>query len=358
MLDIMRIIVLSALLGCSPPKKNGAPKTREDIPILPSPNAELYAVGNVAPKDWLVAQQSEGLPWDEALSGAAAKMGLDFADSPTVSAARWVATQAGYPYLVEKIIVGRVSASQVPEGLHDAIKAQVSLRGHVGLARVRRGSDDFWVALIGKGGTKLPTLSRFFSLNGEFRLDIPGLDWLLLSPSGRIYSGNSSIDVPLSEVGEWWLELRNRGERISSLPLYVGITDPPTNLFSDFQFYPETPEDVEKRIQNMINVLRRGEGLSDVRLDGALKTLGLQPLEDESKRDAQLGLSRLVALGYPEEFSYQGVCVDDSVGTCLDALSWDINARRILLHPDVNLLGVQSEIRTDRITIVLTLSHM
>ena len=358
MRDIMRIIVLSVLLGCSPPKKNGAPKTREDIPILPSPNAELYAVGSVAPKDWLVAQQSEGFPWDEALSGAAAKMGLDFSESPTLSAARWVATQAGYPYLVERIILGRVSASQVPEGLHDAIKAQVGPRGHVGLARVRRGSEDLWVALVGKGGTKLPIFSRFFSLNAEFRINIPGLDWLLLSPSSRIFSGNSAIDLPLSEEGEWWLEIRNRGSILSSLPLYVGITDPPTNFFSDFQFYPETPEDIEKRVHRMINSLRRGEGLSEVRLDGALKTLGLQPLEDESKRDVQLALSRMVALGYPEEFSYQGVCVDDSVGTCLDALSWDIDARRILLHSKVNLLGVQSEIRTDRITIVLTLSHM
>ena len=109
---------------------------------------------------------------------------------------------------------------------------------------------------------------------------------------------------------------------------------------------------------DMINELREREGLELVRMDGALRTLGLLPLEDMSKRSAQLSLQRLTALGYPEERSYQGLCIGDSVGTCLDALSWDIEARRILLHPDVNLVGITSEVRTDQITLVLTLSHM
>ena len=345
-------------IGCG--KKTQVPQktTREDIPILPSPIADTYVVGEAKPKDWLVAQQVEELPWDESLAGAAAKIGLDFVDNPTLAAARWSATQAGYPYAVEKIIVGRVASSQVPDGLKDAISSQVPRRGHVGLARVRRGSDDVWVALIGTGGTSLPAMKRSYQLNEEIRHEFRGMSWFLLSPSGKVYSGQQNLDLPLSEKGEWWLEIKNRGAVVSSLPLYVDIVDPPTNFFSDFTRYHESPEDVENRVLREVNHLRNQEGLNGVRADGALRTLGIAPLEDQSKRDQDKALASMVALGYPEELSYQGVCVHDSVGTCLDELTWDLNARRLFLHPDVNLMGVYSEVRTDQITIVVTLSHM
>lgn len=344
--------------GCTKKYQGTQTVKREDIPILPSPIADTYVVGEAKPKDWLVAQQVEGLPWDESLSGAAAKIGLDFADNPTLAAARWSATQAGYPYAVEKIIVGRVAASKVPDGLQDAISSQVSRRGHVGLSRVRRGSDDVWVALIGSGGTSLPAIKRSYQLNEELRHDFRGMSWSLLSPSGRVYSGQQNLDLPLSEKGEWWLEITNRSNVVCSVPLYVDIVDPPTNFFSDFTRHHESPKDVERRVLREVNHLRNQEGLNDVREDGALRTLGIAPLEDQSKRDLEQALSSMTALGYPEELSYQGVCVHDSVGTCLDELTWDINARRLFLHPDVNLMGVYSEVRTDQITIVVTLSHM
>lgn len=344
-------------LGCSP-KQQAVKVHKEDIPILPSPIANTYIIGAAKPKDLLVRQQVVDLPWDESLSGAAAKIGLDFADNPTLASARWAATQAGYPYLVEKIVMGRVSASQAPDGLVDALAAQIPKRGHLGLARVRRGSDDVWVALIGSGGTRLPALQRSYALNDEIRLELRGLTWALLSPSGAVYSGAQNIDLPLSEKGEWWLEIKNRGEIVSSIPLYVELIDPPTNLFSDFTIYHESPQQVEERVRQEVNNLRAQEGLESLRNDGALRTLGIGPLEDEKKRDLDKALSSMTSLGYPEDLSYQGVCVDERVGTCLDSLTWDINARRILLHPDVNLMGVYSEVRTDRITIVVTLSHM
>lgn len=285
-------------------------------------------------------------------------MGLNFADAPTLAAARWAATQAGYPYLVEKIIVGTVSASKRPDGLRATIETQLGKRGHLGMARIRRGTEDLWVTLIGTGGTRIPPIKRFYGLNEELRVELRGLNWLLLSPSGKVFSGEQNIDLPMSERGEWWLEIDNREKRVSAIPFYVDTMDPPTNLFSDFMPQHATPEESEQLVRTMINELRAAEGLDPVRMDGALRTLGLQALEDETKRNPGLGISRMVSLGYPEEFSYQGVCVDDAVGTCLDALTWDINARRILLDPDVNLLGVNSEIRTDRITLVVTLSHM
>ena len=355
---LMIPIVFGLNMACGKKIQEVRKPTREDIPILPSPIADTYIVGEAKPKDWLVAQQVAELPWDESLSGAAAKMGLDFVDNPTLASARWAATQAGYPYAVEKIIVGRVAASQVPDGLKEAISSQIPRRGHIGLARVRRGSDDVWVALIGTGGTSLPAIKRSYLLNEEIRHEFRGMGWELLSPSGKVYSGQQHLDLPLSEKGEWWLEIINRGSIVSSLPLYVDIVDPPTNFFSDFTIYHESPQDVDARVLKEVNHLRNQEGLNSVRADGALRTLGIAPLEDQSKRDLALALSSMVSLGYPEELSYQGVCVNKSVGECLDELTWDINARRIFLHPDVNLIGVYSEVRTDQITIVVTLSHM
>ena len=106
-------ILVGFLMGSGCTSKKDVPKRlgKEDIPILPSPIADTYIVGEAKPKDWLVAQESMDLPWDEALSGAAAKMGLDFADAPTLAAARWAAPHAGNPNFVEKILVGPHTAS-------------------------------------------------------------------------------------------------------------------------------------------------------------------------------------------------------------------------------------------------------
>ena len=87
------LIASMVCLGCSP-KQQPTKVHKEDIPILPSPIANTYVIGEAKPKDVLVRQQVVDLPWDESLSGAAAKVGLDFADNPTLASARWAATQA------------------------------------------------------------------------------------------------------------------------------------------------------------------------------------------------------------------------------------------------------------------------
>ena len=87
------ILSLLLFLGCT---KGNKPRSnaREDVPILPSPVAGQYIVGSAKPRDFLVAQVAKELPWDESLSGAAAKIGLDFGASATLGEARWAATQA------------------------------------------------------------------------------------------------------------------------------------------------------------------------------------------------------------------------------------------------------------------------
>ena len=63
----MSLLVLLGL-GCVKPDTHRPPES----PILPAPEASNYAVGESQAKDPFVARVAKGLPWDEALSGAAA----------------------------------------------------------------------------------------------------------------------------------------------------------------------------------------------------------------------------------------------------------------------------------------------
>ena len=60
-----------SLLGCV--KQSTDPLS---TPILPAPEAPMYALGVQQSKDPLVNRASAGLPWQESLSGAAAAVGL------------------------------------------------------------------------------------------------------------------------------------------------------------------------------------------------------------------------------------------------------------------------------------------
>ena len=97
--------------------KSTPPVLVPTTPILPAPNSPNYAVTEerVEAKDDLVAQTASRLNWDEALSGAAASLGLiEQENAVTIEDARWAAIRAGFPYHVSEVIVGDVLIDQFP----------------------------------------------------------------------------------------------------------------------------------------------------------------------------------------------------------------------------------------------------
>ena len=89
----LRHLVWLSLSACAPKPPPPAEPT-DDTPILPAPDAAMYAHGPSVPKDPMVALAAHGLAWDEALSGAAGAIAVS-GDQPTMPAVRWAAIRAG-----------------------------------------------------------------------------------------------------------------------------------------------------------------------------------------------------------------------------------------------------------------------
>ena len=87
------------------------------------------------------------MSWDEALSGAAASLGLDEkGDHPGTG--QHAAHRARYPYPVRLVSSGQVIAGTHPDALVRTLHKVLRQKDTLGLARVRRGEFDRWVALI------------------------------------------------------------------------------------------------------------------------------------------------------------------------------------------------------------------
>jgi hypothetical protein len=343
------------LLGC--PKE---PLSSEipDAPILPSPEAEMYALGDSTAKDPLVSRVSEDLPWDEALSGAAAGVGLNAGKGAILSQARWAAVVAGYPFSVEEIIIGAVEAGEYPKGLPDQLHGRSWHGRKLGLARVRKGHQDLWIALVADAGKPIPALAREYKLEESLQIDGQGSDWRLLSPEGEIDQGRLPLERPLGVQGEWWLELSRSDEVFASIPLYVGMGTPPTNLFSDFGAALGRPEDVEVDAMNSINRLREREGLPTFNEDGALSTLAELPLQQylDGEWSRTSGEKRLQAAGFVGGPVYQFVCTGGNADKCLDQLSWSLDARAAFFNPGLRVIGLRAHVETQGMALILNLA--
>ena len=145
----------------------------------------------------------------------------------TIEDARWAAIRAGFPYHVSEVIVGDVLIDQFPQDL--AVLLDDRRPEHLGLARVRRGSQDRWVALIASGGWMQGSFSRELELAEELSVEGQG-QWHLTAPNGERKAGQLPLEVKLDQPGEWWLEVGQAGQAQSRLPLYVDGGTPVTNF--------------------------------------------------------------------------------------------------------------------------------
>ena len=343
-------------LACTP-KSGSLSESIPSVPIIPAPHAQNYAVQGNPPKDPLVARIASGFSWNEALSGAAAELGLENSGrTPLLSDARWSAVMAGFPYQVSQMIIGDVDMDETPIGLSETLQALQPKQ--LGLVRVRKGTMDRWVALIGEDGSLTESFPREVELGGAFKVEGTGT-WRLADPSGNITSGELPIDGILGMEGEWWLEIK-RGTVYSSIPIYVGIGTPVSNLFvsEEVGLEIERPSEVEEDALILIEEMRNREGLVPLQYDKMLVSLAQYPLKYylEGSWNRGEGVEHLQKAGFVGGPTYQLACQAESALACLDDLSWEIESRQALLDPQIRNIGISTYVDTSKVALLINLS--
>lgn len=354
------------LLACAGRKRNPEPVAPAP-PVVPAPESSDYACAHTQARDPLVAQVTEGLAWDEALSGAVAGLGLSFVkpvppgqyhalEPLTLPRLRWAAVVAGYPSPPLEIISGSVPSGEYPVGLDGRLESWVEPKNDLGVVRLRKGSEDLWLATRARSCVGFPNLKREYQL-GE-KLDIEGFkgNWRILTPEGEILSGVFPLELVLQAKGEYWLQIN--GAMDYELPIYVDMHIPPTNLF-DIEPQPlDVPGVVRNSVLEALNNMRTVEDLPQLYLDGTLSTLSERPMqrykESDWERDAEL--ARLQGAGFVGGPVYQMGCDAVNVSECLDQMSWDLDNRAALLNPQFHVVGIHVEVSTLRVHVMISLA--
>ena len=337
--------------------KQVEPEKVADIPALPSPVAEMYAVGKSNPTDGLVMRAVSDLPWDEALSGAAASLGLNDWPNPRLVDAKWAAVISGYPYEVLQVVSGSVPISEYPDGLSRQIRGMIRPGQHVGLSRIRRGTEDVWIGLIGAGGPSLTAFPREIASGVQLKIESPASQWRVLTPDGAVRTGMNPLQLDLNQRGAWWLELSNADGVFVSAPIFIDEKTPPTNWFPDL-YAVVGPGEVKDLTLEAINVIRHRHDLPELKVEGALETLSHHPLE-QLKTDTwerERGEERLIDAGYGGGPVAQLACMGSEIGSCLDEIAWSLDGRAAILNPNLRSVGVGAYVETKGIALIINMA--
>lgn len=351
----MMMLVLG--LACGPKSSGPSTGPLPSIPKIPAPQAVRYSIDLDSPKDMLVEQMVRGLPWSESLSGAAAEIALKVVERPIrLQDAQWAAIRAGYPYPVDKIIVGDVDIDQFPKDLQKMLQTTSAKR--LGVVRVRMGSMDRWVVLFSNDGPLTEGFSRELAIGEELAVEGEG-QYTLLSPTGSVEHGQLPFKQSMG-AGEWWLEVTSSKGKLS-VPIYVGEGTPVHPLFmtEDVGLEIDKPDQLEEDAFILIEDMRERQGLVSVFEDSSLlESFAEQALESvlNGTWNREEGIQLLEKVGFVGGPVYQITCQGESVYACLDDLSWTIEGRQALLDPEIRSIGLTAHVQTNGVVMVLNLS--
>lgn len=350
--------MLILLMAClhREPVDVGRAMDPEQAPILPAPEADLYAAVGGQPSDPLVARAAQGLPWDEALSGAAGALALASDRGAELGQARWAAWRAGYPYPLRSVAFVSEAPGAFPKALIEALRPQVRPGDHVGLARARVGLEDRWVAVIGHASRTVTPFPRQVARGEALRLEGAGIArWRLTSPTGVALSGQAPGAPALTEAGEWWLELlADDGRVVVSAPVTVGMPPSPTAPLDLPGRSPSGPEEALDSALAELSDLRAVFDLPALAADETLDVLARQPLASAEPWDAGAATARVRAAGFADGGGL--TCKAATVPLCLDALIRTGSGREVLLDPDWRLAGGGARVESSGVTLVLFLA--
>ncbi len=323
------------IFGCA---TTGALRVDPDVlPVLPSPRADQYTRVPGASRDPLVASVSDGLPWDEALSGVAGAVALAELEGETVDACRlrWMAILAGYPYPLLARASVSVPEGEVPATLVAEARKQAGARVDVGLVRARGRDTDRWVLVVGEHTAELPAIPREVA-RGEV-VTLGAGDWSVSDPFGQLrpVAGSFVADAQ----GEWMLSARDGARTIATFPVYV---DEEARALPPFACTAASGDPLAQAT-GIVRAVRAGYGFTDLTRDPALDSVARARLRallaGGPVPDARAQLRAAGFIGVPVAAA---ACSGATVEACLSQIWWSPEGRGALVG-DLADVGIAVE---------------
>lgn len=342
------------LLACA--TTVGPPEDLDGPPVLPAPEAPLYAAAPGEPTDGALKAALRAMPelrWDESLSGAAAGVALRVGAGEAVDDAvvRWAAWRAGWMWPVDRWVVGlSEEAAQPPPEVAAALQGG----GVIGLARARGAAGEAWVVLRSTPEVGVAAFPRAWRLDDTLRLEVTDPGWsapllAAMAPSGRLVEAGV---VTLDETGEWLVQATSQSaegvEARLVVPVYVEV-EPPER--PPVAFGPAVGRDAERSVDLAWDVL------DALRAPADLPVLASHPLLEAAARSQLAGepmdVGRVQGLGFSDGGGV--TCAAPTVVACIEPLAWTLEHRPDLLGPGRRWGGVAAvtDPRGVRISVVL-----
>ncbi len=327
--------MLLLLLACA---TTGSLRVDPDlVPVLPSPRSNHYTRVPGTPRDPLVAAASEGLPWDESLSGVATAAALAEISGEVVDTCslRWMAVLAGYPYPLLARASASVPKGEFPETLLAEARKQAGRPVDIGLVRARGREADRWVLVVGAHTRELAPIPREVALGDVVTLGAG--EWVVSDPLGdlRPVAGSFQADAP----GEWMISAREGRAVVATFPLYV---DEKTPELHPLDCVVGTGDPLTRATAG-VNQVRAAYGYPVVTRDPALDSVARARL-----RDLLAGVALPEARAQLRSAGFVGVpvaaaeCQADTVEACLASIWWSPEGRAALVG-DLADVGVAVE---------------
>ena len=354
------ILLCLILLGCAP--KLAPNPAQESTPVLPALEADVYTLAPTPPADFLVAKIAKGLPFDEALAGAAAALAIPLSQSQSASFdsadLTWACIRAGWPYPLSDMRSLRVAKDGLPEGLLAELEIQDTSR--VGLVRARGANSDTWVYLQSEVIAPAHAFLKTHELNTAFPNPFPKespVKTHLLSPSGVVHTlrGEQQLD----EVGEWLLESHIQGQRVLLAALFVDM-EAPQKAILPYQGADADQKDPAALAARLLSQMHKVYFATEkgLKRESALDTSARMALKAwKAGLDLPAAHVRFEKLGYVREPRGELLCTGDSVRACIDNLFWSVPLRKVLLSENHTLVGVAaSEADKGQLTLMINLA--
>ena len=133
---------------------------------------------------------------------------------------------------------------------------------------------------------------------------------------------------------------------------------PPTNLFTDFTHPLGIPDDMIDEAFEQLNQMRHLNDIPVLKFEPVLRTLSLRPLQklQEGQWNRLNEERRLQAAGFVGGPVYQLACTGKDVGSCLDQMTWSIDAREALLNPQIRAVGIEAFVSTAGMSMVISMA--
>jgi hypothetical protein len=338
-----------------------APQAAQDsTPVLPAPEANVYTLAPSPPADFLVATVANGLPFDDALAGAASGLAIPLSQDQGFDSAdlSWACVRAGWPYPLSDMRSLTVDKDAHPEGLLAGI--ELSPTSRIGLVRARSANSDTWVFLQSEVLVKAQPFEKTQTLNTRFPnpfSEETALNTHLLSPTGHLYSLEK--EQVLDETGEWLLESHQNGTLVLRAALFVDMKAPQNALIPYQAELPpeEDPTDLAALILSDMHRLYLGTEKA-LRRETSLDTSARMALKAWKENQALTAAHvRFEKLGYVREPRGEVLCSGATVRACLDNLYWSIPLRKELLSEGHDVMGIAaSQDKSGNILLMINLA--